>query len=126
MNNIISQISEELKEDLIKYEKLLKTSLQSDVKLINVVVNYAMKRKGKRFRPMLCMLCSRLNNKNPNDYTFLSAATVEILHVATLLHDDVIDDANIRRSWPSVNKIWYTFMIKIINVLTLAKILKKL
>ena len=106
MNEIIKEITHELQDDIVKYEAILKDSLKSNVKLINMVVNYAIKRKGKQFRPLLCILCSRLNNLLPNDSTFLSAATVEILHVATLLHDDVVDDAYIRRSWPSVNKIW--------------------
>jgi len=106
MNKIINLITNELQDDVVNYEAILKESLKSNVKLINVVINYAIKRKGKQFRPLLCILCSRLNGHKPNEATFLSAATVEILHVATLLHDDVIDDAYIRRSWPSVNKIW--------------------
>ena len=106
MNKIIKLITDELQDDIVSYEAILKESLKSNVKLINVVINYAIKRKGKQFRPLLCILCSRLNGRNPNEATFLSAATVEILHVATLLHDDVIDDAYIRRAWPSVNKIW--------------------
>ena len=106
MNQLIKKITKELKDDFRAYEDILKKALYSNVKLINLVVNYAIKRKGKRFRPLLCILCSRLEGNKPNKATFLSAATVEILHVATLLHDDVVDDALIRRGWPSVNKIW--------------------
>ena len=64
-----------------------------------------MRIKGKQFRPILCILTAKLIGK-PNEITYLSAATVEILHVATLLHDDVVDESDIRRGWPTVNVIW--------------------
>ena len=126
MNQIIEKITHELKNDLVNYETILNKSLKSNVKLINVVVNYAIRRKGKRFRPLLCILCSRLNGDKPNKSTFLSAATVEILHVATLLHDDVVDDAFIRRGWPSVNKIWKNKLSILIGDYMFSKSLKNI
>ena len=69
--NIINKISKELSDDIKLYELELKKSIKSKVGLINTVVNYALKRKGKRFRPLLCILCSRLEG-TPNDKTFLS------------------------------------------------------
>ena len=59
MNKIIKEITYELKDDIGKYETILKDSLKSNVKLINVVINYAIKRKGKQFRTLLCILCCR-------------------------------------------------------------------
>ena len=70
LNN--SEEKVELHDDLKLYELELKQSLKSKVSLINTVVNYALKRKGKRFRPLLCILCSRLDGR-PNKKTFLSA-----------------------------------------------------
>ena len=70
MDNVIEKISKELRDDLENYELSLKSSLHSKVKLINLVVSYSIKHKGKRFRPLLCMLCSRLNNKTPNESTY--------------------------------------------------------
>ena len=125
MSSIITKISNELRDDLKLYEFELKESLKSKVSLINTVVNYALKRKGKRFRPLLSILCSRLEGK-PNKKTFLSAATVEILHVATLLHDDVVDDAEIRRFWPTINKIWKNKLAILIGDYMFSKSLKNI
>jgi len=105
MKQLIKNISIEISDDLKSYNKFLVESLNSKVSLINKVLRYVIKLKGKQFRPMLCILSSRLVGV-PNEITFLSASTVEILHVATLLHDDVIDDSHLRRGWPTVNAIW--------------------
>ena len=105
MKKIINHISSELKDDLEKYNKYLEKSLESNVNLINKVMKYVIKFKGKQFRPLLCILSARLVGKS-NDMTYLSASTVEMLHVATLLHDDVVDKSYIRRGWPTINKIW--------------------
>ena len=105
MKKIINHIASEISEDLVLYNKYLSDSLNSKVGLINKVLKYVIKFKGKQFRPMLCILCSKLNG-NSNNMTFLSASTVEMLHVATLLHDDVVDESYLRRGWPTINKIW--------------------
>ena len=107
MSNLIREISFPISDDIKNFNKFFKNNLNSsNVKLINSVINYLCKTKGKQFRVILCLLCSRLTNKDPNELTFLSASTSEILHVATLLHDDIVDDAEIRRGWPTINKIW--------------------
>ena len=106
MSNLIKNISVHIKQDVVIFNQTFKDNLKSDVKIINYVINYISKKKGKQFRALICLLCSRLTLKNPNHLTFLSASAVEILHVATLLHDDVVDDAKIRRGWPTINKIW--------------------
>ena len=105
MKKIINHIANELKDDLVLYNKYLSDSLESKVGLINKVLKYVIKFKGKQFRPMLCILSSKLAG-NSNNMTFLSASTVEMLHVATLLHDDVVDNSYLRRGWPTINKIW--------------------
>ena len=105
MKKIINHIANELKDDLVLYNKYLSDSLESKVGLINKVLKYVIKFKGKQFRPMLCILSSKLAG-NSNNMTFLSASTVEMLHVATLLHDDVVDKSYLRRGWPTINKIW--------------------
>ena len=107
MKKIINHIASEISEDLVLYNEYLSDSLNSKVGLINKVLKYVIKFKGKQFRPMLCILCSKLNG-NSNNMTFLSASTVEMLHVATLLHDDVVDESYLRRGWPTINKIWGT------------------
>ena len=91
--------------DLIQYEKEFKAALDSEVKLINSVSNYLIKNKGKSFRPILTLLCSRLCGQ-PTINTYKAAAMMELLHVATLIHDDIVDDAKTRRGKPSIKQIW--------------------
>ena len=105
MKKIIKKISNELKVELKLYNKHLNNSLNSKVKLINTIIKYILKIKGKEFRPMLCILSAKLED-DANQMTYLSAATVEMLHVATLLHDDVVDESSLRRGWPTANSIW--------------------
>ena len=91
--------------DILQYEKEFKSALESEVKLINSVSNYLIKNKGKSFRPILTLLCSRLCGQ-PTINTYKAAAMMELLHVATLIHDDIVDDAKIRRGKPSIKQIW--------------------
>ena len=105
MQSLIKTISKELNDELKHYDAVLINSLNSDVKLINTILKYILKYKGKQFRPILSILSSKLENK-PNEMTYIASATVEMLHVATLLHDDVVDDATVRRGWPTANSIW--------------------
>jgi len=106
VSKIISKIRKPIDSDVLVFNAILKDNLKSDVGIINSIVNYLIKTKGKQYRAVLSLLCSRLDGKEPNDLTYLSAITVEVLHVATLLHDDVVDDSDIRRGWPTINKIW--------------------
>jgi len=91
--------------DLIQYEKEFKAAMDSEVNLINSVSNYLIKNKGKSFRPILTLLCSRLCGQ-PTINTYKAAAMMELLHVATLIHDDIVDDAKTRRGKPSIKQIW--------------------
>ena len=126
MKKIIKDMSKPISSDLKKFNNFLYKNLSSEVSMINSVVKYMIKTKGKQYRSILCLLCSRLESKEPNEFSFLSASTVESLHVATLLHDDVVDDATIRRGWPTINKIWknkisiligdYLFSKSLINI----------
>jgi len=103
----LDEIYQPIKHDLDEYEKEFKKLLKSNVFLIDKVVQYITSRKGKRLRPMLVILTSRLHNGVAMDTRQLKAAAImELLHTATLVHDDVIDSSNQRRGLPSVNSIW--------------------
>lgn len=91
--------------ELNEFQKTFDQALKSDVKLINTVGKYLIKRRGKRIRPALTILAASLCGK-VSESTFRSAAMIEMLHIATLIHDDIVDDASIRRSWPSINRVW--------------------
>lgn len=105
-NNLIDIISNPIRKELLEFEKIFKSSLDSKVKIINTIINYIIRNKGKQFRPILCLLCAKLSDEKIKHTAYLSASTVEILHIATLIHDDVVDDAYLRRGWPTINKIW--------------------
>ena len=91
--------------DMDRFNVFYADSLKSNVKLINTVINYISKRKGKQLRPALCILSANLCGK-PTENTFKAASLIEMIHIATLMHDDVVDDSMIRRGWPSINRVW--------------------
>lgn len=101
LDSIIAPVSSQLKD----FELHFRRSLKSDVGLVDTVVRYMVKRKGKRIRPALVLLAAEATG-GISDATFRGAALVELLHTATLIHDDVVDDADKRRGWPSINAIW--------------------
>lgn len=103
--SILNNITELLKDDLDKYQVEFESALKSDVKLINTVSKYIIQRRGKRFRPILTILSSHLCGE-PNQNTYRAAAVMELLHIATLIHDDIVDDAEYRRGWPALNRVW--------------------
>ena len=98
-------VSSPILEHLDQFQKFYRDSLNSEIKLINTVIGYISRKKGKQLRPHLCLLSASLCGE-PNDNTYRSAALIEMIHVATLIHDDVVDEADLRRGWPSVNRIW--------------------
>jgi len=79
--------------------------MSSNVALVDKVAKYIVRHRGKGLRPLLVVICARMMGE-PNKNTYLVAALVEILHTATLVHDDVIDEAEVRRSFPSINALW--------------------
>ena len=98
-------VTSPIRENLIRFEAVYRESLHSDVKLINTIIRYISRKKGKQLRPRLCLLSAGLCGE-PTKNTYRAAALIEMIHVATLIHDDVVDDANLRRGWPSINRVW--------------------
>ena len=106
-NNVITldRISAPIAEDIKIFKREFDLSVESDVKLINLITKYIVTNRGKHIRPILTILCSRLCGE-PSDNSYRAAAMMELLHIATLIHDDVVDDATLRRGRPSVNRVW--------------------
>lgn len=102
----LSEITAPIKDDLNAFEKQFTKLLKSDVFLIDKVISYFVARRGKRLRPILSLLVSRLNGNAPTTKRYNAAAIVELMHTASLLHDDVVDDSYKRRGFPSINAIW--------------------
>ncbi|TVR41243.1 MAG: polyprenyl synthetase family protein [Cryomorphaceae bacterium] len=101
----IKHIKEPIQKELGEFEQRFRASLKTDVPLLNNVIHYIVKRKGKQIRPMFVFLTARLFGET-NDSTYRAAALIELLHTATLVHDDVVDDSNLRRGFFSLNALW--------------------
>jgi octaprenyl-diphosphate synthase len=87
------------------FEKVFRESIRSRIGLVDLVTRYVVRTKGKRIRPLLVFLSAEAAG-GVTERTFRGATLVEILHTATLIHDDVVDDADTRRGFPSINAVW--------------------
>ena len=101
----LSQLRKPIKEELDEFELRFKAAMKSTVPLLDKITYYIVKRKGKQIRPMFVFLTAKLLAPI-NDKTYVAASLVELLHTATLVHDDVVDDSHIRRGFFSINAIW--------------------
>lgn len=101
----LSEISIPIKPELEKFNELFKKSMKSKVGLVDLVANYIMRQKGKKIRPLLVLLSAKAAGE-VNDRTYRGAVLVELLHTATLVHDDVVDNADKRRGFWSINAVF--------------------
>ncbi len=101
LNDIKAPVEKEIKE----FAGFFKNAMRSNVSLVDTIARYIVKQKGKRIRPIVVFLCAKAcGGINPS--TYRGATLVEILHTATLVHDDVVDDADTRRGLASINAVW--------------------
>src|SRR5690606_16004678 len=101
----LKDIQKPIAKELVLFEDKFKASMKSSVPLLDRITHYIVKRKGKQMRPMFVFLSSGLCG-GITEGSYRGAALVEILHTATLVHDDVVDNANQRRGYFSVNALW--------------------
>ena len=101
LDEIKAPVNDELKE----FTDHFKQSMRSTVRLVDTIARYIVKQKGKRIRPILVFLSAKTCGQI-TESTFRGATLVEILHTATLVHDDVVDDADTRRGLASINAVW--------------------
>ncbi len=99
----LTEISRPIKSELEKFNDLFKQSMKSKVGLVDLVANYLMRQKGKKIRPLLVLLSAKVSG-GIDERTFRGAVLVELLHTATLIHDDVVDNADKRRGVWSINR----------------------
>ena len=88
-----------------EFEGRFRSSMRSEVALLDKITHYIVKRKGKQMRPMFVFLTAKMLS-GTNDQTYRAATLIELLHTATLVHDDVVDDADKRRGFFSINALW--------------------
>jgi octaprenyl-diphosphate synthase len=104
-DHTLDSIREPVEEELKRFDGVFRDAMRSQVALVDVVTRYILRQKGKRVRPLLVMLSAKLCGEI-NDSTYRAATLIELLHTATLVHDDVVDDADARRGLASINAVW--------------------
>jgi octaprenyl-diphosphate synthase len=101
----LSSIKKPVEKDMAEFEAYFSKTMRSEIPLLKIILNYILRRKGKQMRPLLVFLSARLNGQIC-EATFVAATLIELLHTASLVHDDVVDDARERRGALSINALW--------------------
>ena len=104
---IVEQIKEPIAHEMELFEKKFHLSMASRIALLNRITHFIVNRKGKQMRPMFVFLVAKMvGNGQVNERTYRGASVIELIHTATLVHDDVVDDSLKRRGFFSVNALW--------------------
>lgn len=119
---IIEQIKAPIAFEMELFEKKFRLSMSSKVPLLNRITHYIVNRKGKQMRPMFVFLVAKMiNNGNVSERSYRGAAVIELIHTATLVHDDVVDESNQRRGFFSINALWKNKIAVLIGDYLLSK-----
>lgn len=105
MSKALKTIQAPIAQELVYFDKYFKSAMKSDVALLDRVMRYLIKTKGKQIRPMMVLFSANLCG-GINPATYRGAALVELFHTASLIHDDVVDDSDRRRGFFSLNALW--------------------
>ena len=104
---VVYQIKQPIAHEMEVFEKKFSLFMSSKVALLNKITHFIVNRKGKQMRPMFVFLVAKMvSNGEVNDRTYRGASVIELIHTATLVHDDVVDDSNQRRGFFSINALW--------------------
>lgn len=105
MGNILEEIKNPIRQEMKLFEKKFQESMRSEVFLLDKITRFILKTKGKQIRPIFVFLCAKLVGEI-TEKTHRGAAVIELIHTATLVHDDVVDDSFKRRGFFSINALW--------------------
>ncbi|MCI0449538.1 MAG: polyprenyl synthetase family protein [Chlorobi bacterium] len=105
MESQLKKISKPIEKELEEFRDYFREAIRSRVALVDLIGKYILRQKGKKIRPILVLLSAKLCGE-VNSRTYTAATLVEMLHTATLIHDDVVDDAKTRRGLASINAVW--------------------
>ena len=118
----VSQIKQPIEYEMELFEKKFQLSMYSKVSLLNRITHYVVNRKGKQMRPMFVFLIAKMfNNGDVNDRTYRGASVIELIHTATLVHDDVVDESAKRRGFFSINALWKNKIAVLVGDFLLSK-----
>lgn len=105
MTKIIDKIKNPISEEMNIFEDKFYRSMKTNVSLLDRIMQFIVRRKGKQMRPMFVFLTAKLIGKT-TERTYRGASMIELIHTASLVHDDVVDDSNMRRGFFSINALW--------------------
>ena len=106
MSATLKNIKAPIQTELLQFERHFREAMKSHVALLDRITYYIVKRKGKQIRPMFVFLSAKALNDGINDNTYVAASLIELLHTASLVHDDVVDESMKRRGFFSINALW--------------------
>jgi len=119
---IVEQIKQPIAFEMELFEQKFRISMSSKVALLNRITHYIVNRKGKQMRPMFIFLVSKMvANGEVSERTYRGASVIELIHTASLVHDDVVDDSNRRRGFFSINALWKNKIAVLIGDFFLSK-----
>ena len=118
----VKEIMAPIEAEMNEFEIRFRQSMKSKVPLLDKITHYIIRRKGKQMRPMFLFLTAKMLG-NVNDKTYDAASLVELLHTASLVHDDVVDDANERRGFFSLNALWKNKIAVLVGDFMLSRVL---
>ncbi len=105
MSKITALIKQPIEQEMKLFEEKFYQSMKSSVPMLDRITHFIVRRKGKQMRPMFVFLCAKMVGKI-NEKTYRAASLIELIHTATLVHDDVVDDSYLRRGFFSINALW--------------------
>jgi octaprenyl-diphosphate synthase len=118
----IEKIKSPIKNEIELFEAKFQKSMNSNVPLLNRIIHYVINRKGKQMRPMFVFLTAKIiANGKVNDKVYRAASVIELIHTATLVHDDVVDSSNFRRGFFSLNALWKNKIAVLVGDFLLSK-----
>jgi octaprenyl-diphosphate synthase len=116
----LTRIKKPVEKEMAEFEAYFGKTMNSEIPLLNIILNYILRRKGKQMRPLLVFLTAKLNG-DISEATFVAATFIELLHTASLVHDDVVDDAHERRGALSINALWNSKIAVLVGDYMLSK-----
>jgi len=118
--SILGEIKKPVEKEMGEFESYFNRKMQSNIPLLKIILNYILRRKGKQMRPLLVLLTAGLNGKI-TESAYVAATLIELLHTASLVHDDVVDEAEERRGALSINALWNSKIAVLVGDYLLSK-----
>jgi octaprenyl-diphosphate synthase len=118
--SILAEIKKPVEKEMSEFESYFNRTMKSNIPLLKIILNYILRRKGKQMRPLLVLLTAGLNGKI-TEAAYIAATLIELLHTTSLVHDDVVDEAEERRGALSVNALWNSKIAVLVGDYMLSK-----